>query len=29
LQRRWVDLPGYEALLDDGKLADELEGDGE
>jgi hypothetical protein len=29
LQRRWVDLLGYEALLDDGKLADELEEDGE
>jgi hypothetical protein len=27
--RRWVDLPRYEALLDGGKLADELEGDGE
>jgi len=29
LLRRWVDLPRYEALLDGGKLADELEGDGE
>jgi hypothetical protein len=27
LQWRWLDLPGYEALLDGGKLADELEGD--